>query len=386
MAIPGIDDVIADHIWGFAPAPTDHDIVDDTLIEDDQPDPAAETRSHRPAFTLVELLVVIAIIGTLIGMLLPAVQSAREAARRSACQNNMRQLGLAMHNYENARRYFPPSGSTVGLGIGKSPWSGQALILPFLEEDNVFKKIDFSKPYGEQDTSLFPSGSVATLRVDVLQCPSDVNSKPRIAESGARAGLPEHYSLSYGMNSGNFLVNDPRTTSRADGGAAFALDSKFRASMFSDGLSKTIALAEVKAFTPRFQDASQPSTPTPPATPADVRTSLSGGSWHVQFGHTEWVCGRAIQTGFTTTFPPNTAVPYVHTDGQTYDIDVTTVRENATSTTPTYAVVTSRSHHSGMVGTLMLDGSVRSATSEIDAATWRALGSRAGGEVITGDY
>jgi hypothetical protein len=76
----------------------------------------------------------------------------------------------------------------------------------------------------------------------------------------------------------------------------------------------------------------------------------------------------------------------VHTDGQTYDIDVTTVRENATSTTPTYAVVTSRSHHSGIVGTLMLDGSVRSATSDIDATTWRALGSRAGGEAITGEY
>ncbi len=386
MGFPWMDDVIADHIWDLAPAPLSEEIIDDTLIEGELPDAAAETRTHRSGFTLVELLVVIAIIGTLVGMLLPAVQGAREAARRSACQNNMRQLGLAMHNYENARRHFPPAGSTVGLGIGKSPWSGQALILPFLEEDNVFKKIDFSKPYGEQDSSLFPSGSVATLRVDVLQCPSDRNSKARIAESGARAGLPEHHSLSYGMNSGHFLVNDPRPTSRADGGAAFALDSKFRASMFTDGLSKTIALAEVKAFTPRFQDADQPPTPAAPTAPADVRTSLSGGSWHAQFGHTEWVCGRAIHTGFTTTFPPNTAVPYVHTDGQTYDIDVTTVRENATSTTPTYAVVTSRSHHSGVVGTLMLDGSVRSATSDIDAATWRALGSRAGGEAITGEY
>ncbi len=386
MSLPRIDDVIADHIWDLSPAPIEHEAVDDTLIDGDQTAPATETRTHRSGFTLVELLVVIAIIGTLIGMLLPAVQGAREAARRAACQNNMRQLGLAMHNYENGRRHFPPAGSTAGLGIGKSPWSGQALILPFLEEDNVFKKIDFSKPYGDQDTSLFPSGSVATLRVDVLQCPSDMNSKVRIAESGTRAGLPEHHSLCYGMNSGNFLVNDPRPASRADGGGAFALDSRFRAGMFSDGLSKTIALAEVKAFTPRFQDAGQPSTTTPPAAPADVTTSLSGGSWHAQFGHTEWVCGRAIHTGFTTTFPPNTTVPYVHTDGQTYDIDVTTVRENANAATPTYAVVTSRSHHSGMVGTLMLDGSVRSVASDVDAATWRALGSRAGGEAITGDY
>lgn len=344
------------------------------------------TGARSAAFTLVELLVVIAIIGTLVGMLLPAVQGAREAARRSACQNNIRQLGLALHNYENARRFFPPAGSTTGLGVGNSPWSGQALILPFLEEDNVFKKIDFTKTYGNQDTTLFPSGSVSTLRVNVLQCPSDVNSKLRIAESGARAGLPEHHSLCYGLNTGNFLINDPRTTSKVEGGAAFALDSKFRAGMFSDGLSKTIALAEIKAFTPRFQDADQPSPSTPPASPADVRSSLSNGSWHVQFGHTEWVCGRTIQTGFTTTFPPNTAVPYLHTDGQTYDIDVTTVRENASATMPTYAVVTSRSHHSGIVNTMLMDGSVRAIASDIDATTWKALGSRAGGETISGDY
>jgi prepilin-type N-terminal cleavage/methylation domain-containing protein len=342
--------------------------------------------AFRNAFTLVELLVVIAIIGALVGLLLPAVQAAREAARRSSCQNNLRQLGMALHNHENAKGCFPPAGSTKDLGLNKSPWSGQAMILPFLEEDNVFKKIDFSQQYGNQDTSLFPSGSVATLRVDALQCPSDLSSRTRVAESGARIGLPEHYSLCYGMNSGNFLINDPRTASKSDGGAAFALDSKFRTNMFSDGLSKTIAMAEVKAFTPRFQDADQPSSTIPPSVPSAVRTSLSNGTWHAQFGHTEWVCGRAIQTGFTTTFPPNTVVPYEHSDGRTYDIDVTTVRENVNDSTPTYAVVTSRSHHSGIVSTMMVDGSVRSTASSIDAGIWRALGTRAGGETVTGDY
>ena len=343
-------------------------------------------RGRPVGFTLVELLVVIAVIGTLVGLLLPAVQQAREAARRSSCQNNLRQLGIALHNHESAKRYFPPAGSTKDLGLNKAPWSGQAMILPFLEEDTVFKKIDFSQQYANQDISLFPSGSVATLRVDVLQCPSDLQSRARIAESGARIGLPEHFSLCYGLNSGTFLVNDPRPAFKADGGAAFAIDSKFRTNAFSDGLSKTMAMAEVKAFTPRFQNADQPSSATPPSVPAAVRASLSNGDWHAQFGHTEWVCGRAIQNGFTTTFPPNTVVPYEHSDGRTYDIDVTTVRENVNDTTPTYAIVTSRSYHSGIVGTLMLDGAVRSTASSIDVATWRALGSRAGGEVIASDY
>lgn len=336
--------------------------------------PWLATRSGRNGFSLVELLVVIAIIGTLVSLLLPAVQSAREATRRSACQNNLKQLGLAMHNFESGRRYYPPAGSTTGMAIGKAPWSCQALVLPFMEEGNVFSKIDFSKPYGEQDTTVFPSGSVATIRVDVLLCPSDRNNRPRLNRT---TGAQEHYPLSYGTNNGHFLIYNPST--KTAGSGAFALNSRFRNGLFSDGLSKTLAMAEVKAFTPRYQDTSQPASSQVPTTPGEVRSMLGGGSWDHEFGHTEWVCGRAIHSGFTTTFPPNTAVPEQR-DGQTYDIDVTTVRENATASTTTYAVVTSRSYHAGVVNAAMMDGSVRSFASETDAAVWAALGSRAGGE------
>jgi len=336
--------------------------------------PPLNKKASRSGFTLVELLVVIAIIGTLVGLLLPAVQSAREASRRSACQNNLKQLGLAMHNFESGRGYYPPAGSTSGMAVGKAPWSFQALVLPFMEEGNLFSKIDFSKPYGEQDATIFPSGSVATLKVDVLLCPSERNNRPRVNRT---TGAQEHYPLSYGTNNGHFLVYNP--TTKTDGGGAFALNSRFRHGVFSDGLSKTIALAEVKAFTPRYQDASQPPSPQAPTTPGELRSVLSGGSWDHEFGHTEWVCGRAIHAGFTTTFPPNTAVPEQR-DGQMYDIDVTTVREYATASTATYAVVTSRSYHAGVVNAVMMDSSVRSFASETDAAVWAALGSRAGGE------
>ena len=330
---------------------------------------------RRAAFTLVELLVVIAIIGALIGLLLPAVQSAREAARRSSCQNNLRQLGLAALNFESVKGYMPPAGSTAGLTVTTgAPWSGQALILPFLEEANVFAKIDFTKPYGSQDATLFPSGSVATLRVDVLQCPSDPNLKPRLTTSGS----VEHYPLCYGFNVGHFLVYNPAT--RSDGGGAFGFNARHKMSAYADGLSKTLAMAEVKSYQPCFRDTNQPSSATPPAGAADARGSLAGGSWY-ELGHTEWVCGRAIHNGFTTTFPPNTSVTTSEKPG--IDIDLTSSRENVSPTAATYAVIPARSHHPGSVVSLMLDGSVHSVANEIDAAVWKGIGSRTGGEVAS---
>ncbi|MFN9956155.1 MAG: DUF1559 domain-containing protein, partial [bacterium] len=116
----------------------------------DTPADPMRPASRRDGFTLVELLVVIAIIATLIGLLLPAVQSARESARRMSCQSNLRQLGLAMHNYEGARRMFPPSGDIVTSavsGTSAQPWSGQSLMLPYLEGDALYKLVDFKKGY-----------------------------------------------------------------------------------------------------------------------------------------------------------------------------------------------------------------------------------------------
>ena len=110
----------------------------------------------------------------------------------------------------------------------------------------------------------------------------------------------------------------------------------------------------------------------------------SGGAWSAANGHTEWVCGRAIHIGFTTTFTPNTKVPYT-TGGALYDIDVCSRREGSNPTDVTYGVVTSRSYHSGMVNALLMDGSARSIASTVSLATWRALGTRDGGEV-NGDF
>lgn len=324
-------------------------------------------------FTLIELLVVIAIIAILVALLLPAVQSAREAARRTQCRNNLKQLGLAIHNYLSTFTKFPPSCVVDGARIAQ-PWSGQAMLLPYVEGGNEYSKINFSLGYHDGvNKSAFPPNGIATQRISVLLCPSDVNDKQRMSTS---TGLPEHYPLSYGLSVGQYDIFNP--VSRTDGGAAFAPNSRLSDRDIVDGMSNTLAMAEVKAFTPRVQDATLPATM--PVTPAAAVASMTGGSFGTT-GHTEWVCGRALHTGFTTTFVPNTVVPHVNA-GITYDIDISSSREGANATLPTMGVITSRSFHVGTVNALLMDGSVRGISNNIDRTTWQHLGARADGQVV----
>lgn len=332
------------------------------------------SRSSNCGFTLVELLVVIAIIGILVGLLLPAVQAAREAARRMSCSNNLKQIGLALHNYESAMRSFPPSTISLG-GSASQPWSAQAFLVPFLEGGNISARIDYSVGYhhGTNKSNFLPNG-VATIRVPVYMCPSEPNDRPRLDANG----VPEHYPINYALSMGLYLIYNP--VNRADGGAAFAPNRRNAVGGFTDGLSNTIGLSEVKAFTPRYHDfVAAPSIP--PETPSEVSSAYVGGAWSANSGHTEWVCGRAIHAGFTTTFAPNTKV--LHTvNNIIYDIDMTSSREGRNQTDSTYGLITSRSHHTGMVNAVFMDGSVHGIPSTIDLLTWRGLGSRSGGEVI----
>ncbi|MFM2001146.1 MAG: hypothetical protein RI963_572 [Planctomycetota bacterium] len=135
------------------------------------------------AFTLVELLVVIAIIGVMVGLLLPAVQAAREAARRMSCQNNLQQLGLALHNYESTHRVFPPS--TVATAPSSVHWSGQSFLLPFVEGGNSYSRIDL--------------GGIASTRIPVLMCPSEVNDRAWV-DPTTREAL--HHLLNYALGVG----------------------------------------------------------------------------------------------------------------------------------------------------------------------------------------
>ncbi|MGE3316336.1 MAG: DUF1559 domain-containing protein, partial [Planctomycetaceae bacterium] len=242
--------------------------------------PAAPLGRSRRAFTLIELLVVMAIIGVLIALLLPAVQNAREAARRTQCKNNLKQIGLALHNYLDAMKVFPPSFCVDGpTGTGGGEWSIQARILPYAEQANLYETIDFSIPYA--------AGSpVAVQRVAMYLCPSEPNDRLRDGD---------HYPVNYGFNGGTWQVYDPFTGYGGDG--PFYPNSDTTTSDILDGLSSTICFAEVKTFTPYVRDGVDgDAIQNPPADPSVV-TALTAGNFRRNSGHTEWVDGRVHQTG-----------------------------------------------------------------------------------------
>jgi prepilin-type N-terminal cleavage/methylation domain-containing protein len=325
---------------------------------------------NRRAFTLIEILVVVAIVAVLIGLLLPAVQQAREAANRARCLNNLKQLGLALHCYADAYSVFPPSGC-YPAGQTEDPWSALARLLPFVEEAGLQKLIDFSTSSDSAPTD------VTTVRVPQFLCPDEIND--HLDSAGT------HWPLNYAVCGGTWFILDPATGRGGDGAFPPSATSPLgivRPTDISDGLSNTLAMAEVKAFQPYLRDGDNPSTvgAAPPASPAAV--AAHGGTFRAgtSGGHVEWVDSRTNHTGFTTTFTPNTVVPYTDANGIPYDIDFTSQREGKSATFPTYAAVTSRSYHFQMVNVLLLDGSARPVMNSIDPALWRALGTRAGGD------
>jgi prepilin-type N-terminal cleavage/methylation domain-containing protein/prepilin-type processing-associated H-X9-DG protein len=318
-------------------------------------------RDRRRGFTLIELLVVIAVIAVLVSLLLPAVQQAREAARRAQCKNNLKQIGLALHNYLDAASSLPP---TVCIRPGDfGQWSAQARLLPYLDQANLQNLIDFSIPYNVQP-------KVAKVRVPPYLCPSEVNDRPSLRDD------LDQYPLNYAANQGTWLVFDPVGGLQSQG--AFLPNRQMRAADFLDGLSNTLGFAEVKAFQPNVKEGGTPSA-IPPNDPAAIAAFAAGSEFDPIDSHTEWVEGRVHQTGFTTTFPPNTRIAFT-TGGTTYDIDYTSAEEDLGVTT--FASIVSRSYHSGMVNALLMDGSVRSISSNINGSVWRGLGTRAGGEVV----
>jgi len=335
-------------------------------------------KRRHTAFTLIELLVVIAIIAVLIGLLVPAVQKVREAAARLSCANNLKQLGLAVHSYESTFRTYPPSmiiprGTVFGTNNGS--WSVHGRILPFVEQGNAYARVNLEVAWDAQGNT-----GVPTTRIPVFLCPSEINDRVRVDASGTAFVYP----VNYGFNFGTWFVYDPQTGT--DGEGVFAPNARLKPTAIKDGLSNTLCAAEVKAFTPYVRNTTDPGS-TPPSGPDQIAALAAGGQAKLgpttndNTGHTEWPDGRVHHSGFTTVFPPNTVVPFTNASG-TFNIDYNSRQEGNSATQRTYAAITSRSYHSGLVNVLLMDGSVRSVTDGIGLSIWRALGTWRGGEVV----
>jgi len=333
-----------------------------------------DRRFRRRGFTLIELLVVIAIIAILIALLLPAVQQAREAARRTQCKNNLKQLGLALHNYVDANRYLPP-GAAVDLSVtstgNNGSWGVHGRLLPYLEQGNLYNNVDLTIAWDFQT-------AIDGLKIATFGCPSDPGSDQVRDPGGGKVHL---YPTTYGFNYGTWFVFTP--TNGQGGNGAFFPNSKLSFAAFTDGTTNTLLAAEVKAWQPYTRNGG-PSSTTIPGTIADAETAVASGAQYKNTGHTEWPDGRVHHTGVTTTLTPNSRVEY-NTGSEVVDADFNAWQEgkDGSAGNPTYAIITSRSFHEGVVNVALVDGSARSVSENIDLGLWRALGTRNQGEVIS---
>lgn len=334
---------------------------------------------ERRAFTLVELLVVIAIIGVLIGLLLPAVQAAREAARRSQCINNLKQLGLGMHNYQDANNHFPPF-EEYGRGHhGRR--NGFVLILPFIEQQSLWDQIDADPGGSPWD------GSKTYWRTKITEyiCPSSLRARGFDASQVT--------SLNYRFSVGDRVMDNgshERVGNRNRGffvsGDATVSNNNVRPGLtipdITDGLSKTIAMSEKISM--NSDTSASTGAWSVAATQANPSACVAAASGTMRTENTRWCDGRLPFSSFHTILRPNSPSCVESSGGNIHDQN--------------YALSSASSRHPGGVSVLFGDGSVTFANENIDDGSdktlayvgagqsspfgvWGKLGSRDGGEV-----
>jgi len=363
---------------------------------------ARRSTSLRSAFTLIELLVVIAIIAVLIALLLPAVQAAREAARRIQCVNNLKQMGLAFHNYHSALNTIPPgrvfsvvmpyvyangncggsAGGNIHSGCQDTPWF--VLLLPYFEGTTIANSFNFSVGSGGPTTGpgglpigYWMNSTVFTTKLGVLQCPSD-RSNLFLPPGGVPDGegvnneTRGNYAANWGntqYDQGGVTTNFPPSTNLM---SPFPLATTVSFASVLDGLSNTVFLSEVLQGS---------------------NTDIRGVVWLSLPG----------AGSFETRFTPNGFYDYYQqvnpsprgpwpasgiANADVIDNNFCFPEANfpCLSVSPfAYSFAGARSRHPGGVNALFGDGSVRFIKNTINGATWIALGSISGGEVISAD-
>jgi hypothetical protein len=194
------------------------------------------------------------------------------------------------------------------------------------------------------------------------------------------SGATVRYPLNYGANLGTWFTWNPATGLGGDG--AIPNNKACKDGDYVDGMSNTIAFAEVKAFQPLLRDGGNPAAMSVPIPNSPIIVTGYGGSFGPDTGHTGWTESPGFHSGVTFVFTPNTVVPYVNA-GVQYDVDFTSMHEGRSGTIPNYASITARSYHTGIVHVLLMDGSVRAVSSNVDLSIWRGLATRNGGEVVS---
>jgi len=326
--------------------------------------------THRKGFTLIELLVVIAIIGVLIALLLPAVQSAREAARRTQCVNNLKQIGLALHNYHGAVGSMPigytiydepwPGDPTVPGGHAK--WGALALLTPYLEQSNVYNAVNFDFPLiggPNQNFALFAENlTVVSTRVPSFLCPSD----------GIERNTPPAWPSNYVACAGSGLRVPERGYRRVDG--TFYVNSSTKFADMKDGTSNTVVFSESLvgpggAYNiPISEMADDPRRYIRHVTELTEANCEAASAIHPR-KRGNWADGDANAGTYAHWYPPNPQHPSCNRHSVGWS--------------------EASSGHPGGVNVLLGDGSVRFIKDSIALETWRALGTRRGGEVISAD-
>jgi prepilin-type N-terminal cleavage/methylation domain-containing protein len=314
-------------------------------------------RSCRGAFTLIELLVVIAIIAVLIGLLLPAVQKVREAANRAQCQNNLKQIGLALHGYHDVNNGFPPGYSASGPysdgALDTAPgWGWAAFILPYIEQDNLYRQLNFNQPVQN-------SPAIKTM-VKVFLCPSDL---PPPSAFPVLDGFGNTVCLAAPTSYAPCCGSDASDTRDATGNGVFYRNSQTRIADITDGTSSTILVGE-RAW-------------------AKVNGAWPGA-----------IPGGVIKRGQSNPCQPNVpgasfpsstlAIAHAHLNNALVDSDGSAGMDDFSSM------------HFGGSFFLFADGSVhflRSVSSDnpdgsytSDGLIFQALATRAAGEVVPGDW
>jgi prepilin-type N-terminal cleavage/methylation domain-containing protein len=332
----------------------------------------------RRAFTLIELLVVIAIIAILIALLLPAVQQAREAARRTQCKNNLKQLGLALHNYESSFVTFPPNlvpGGNFNYSAGN--WGVLAYLSPYLDQTPLYNLMNLNAPtyastapYGIADPN---NALAAAYEIPLFLCPSDKG-----------VSLGDAYGV-VGMGPSNYCANQGSGVNAAGNGSPYNADgvmfanSRIRIADIIDGTSNTAAMSEsvLGDGTAAVMGATPPGPPRTTygylmtfQSSLDDASCAAPSAWNFQqLRQFLWYSGEIRNASYNHYYTPNS---------KSYDCVTNAAALGYTA----IGWKAARSMHVGGVHLLLCDGSTRFVSDNIDRGIWRSLGTRAGGEVI----